>query len=433
MSAVALLRKAPRCTQHHVVSQGRWCTAKTRGDSLRRLYSSAPSSWPVPERYQQLALETRAPIELAKALHPSFYTDQEYAQHETDHIFGSQWFAIAHTAELSSGDVKVVQISSKSVFLTRDSKGQLHAYYAATRVVCSHNFRAQSSVSENLLVALDRQTAEVLGYTAVPAIEVFAGMVFINFKPHASPLSDALGDLPSKLSRYDLDYSTLHGKKHYGISGNWKLAAENFVDFFHINAVHPELAKFSQVDDHLPYQGKGQYIGFATSPLTDIGGPPDRSHFNPFPRLLPDELSGALFFHIFPNVSVTLYPHSMYTLITLPSETPGNTQQQLTLLMAPNARKHVDDNHHFHSKCDDLMRFVTRINDEDTQAVEALQSGLANAAGNGLTGKFVPQFDWPIHRFQNLLISSFDDTMLNDGIMPQLFNDFEQKLMASMI
>lgn len=114
--------------------------------------------------------------------------------------------------------------------------------------------------------------------------------------------------------------------------GDWKLIAENFVDFYHIDAVHPELSRlraaqhsqaatfsrkpscrFSRVDDHLPYQGfiwgrnqlrfllililytsrfklfgtqqsvkqhslpravgDGQYVGFVTSPLTDCGGP----------------------------------------------------------------------------------------------------------------------------------------------------------------
>ena len=43
-------------------------------------------------------------------------------------------------------------------------------------------------------------------------------------------------------------------------AGNWKLIAENYVDFYHVDAVHPELAKFSRVDDHQPYQGGGQYV-----------------------------------------------------------------------------------------------------------------------------------------------------------------------------
>merc|ERR1711937_1101094 len=104
----------------------------------------------------------------------------------------------------------------------------------------------------------------------------------------------------------------LHASKEYDIQANWKLVAENFVDFYHIDAVHPALAEFSRVDDHLPYQGKGQYVGFVTSPLSDCGGPGDLCNFNAFNGINSLEQKSALFFQVFPNVSITLYPPSLY-------------------------------------------------------------------------------------------------------------------------
>jgi len=263
----------------------------------------------------------------------------------------------------------------------------------------------------------------------LPGLEIFAGMIFINQQPNPAPLLDALGDLPAKLVRYDLEDMEFHATKHYHIKGNWKLIAENFVDFYHINAVHPELSKFSRVDDHKAYQGRGQYVGFVTEPLTDSGGPGDSYQFNHFPRINPVEASAALFFQIFPNVSVTIYPHSVYTLMTLPGEGPGETKEQLSLLVAPEARKQGDDKDLYTKKKDELMRFVTKVNDEDVEAIENLQNGLFNASLQNMHGEFLPKYDWPVHRFQNMVLHSLKGLPLNESLMPQLCRDFEGKLL----
>jgi phenylpropionate dioxygenase-like ring-hydroxylating dioxygenase large terminal subunit len=256
-------------------------------------------------------------------------------------------------------------------------------------------------------------------------------MVFLNQTPNPPPLSESLGDLPEKLVRYDLDDLELSHTQDYKIRGDWKLIAENFVDFYHINAVHPELSKFSRVDDHLPYQGRGQYIGFVTAPLTDSGGPGDSHNFNPFPRLKSTESSAALFFQIFPNVSVTIYPHSVYTLMTFPTEIPGVTQERLSLLMGPTARKQGDCDDTYKTKCKSLMDFVVNINNEDVEAIENLQIGLGNAQQLNIQGEFVPQYDWPIHRFQNMILGGLQDATLDEAIIPSLCNKFEEEVMAS--
>jgi phenylpropionate dioxygenase-like ring-hydroxylating dioxygenase large terminal subunit len=203
-----------------------------------------------------------------------------------------------------------------------------------------------------------KERKENLSLMPVPGIETFAGIVFLNQTHNPPPLADTLGDLPEKLARYDLEDMHLHGAKDYDIQGDWKLIAENFVDFYHINAVHPELSKFSRVDDHQPYQGRGQYVGFVTAPLTDSGGPGDSHHFNPFPRIQPKESKAALFFHIFPNVSITIYPHSVYTLMTFPSQTLGRTHERLSFLMGPTARKQDEPEDQYREKCQALMDFA---------------------------------------------------------------------------
>jgi len=155
-----------------------------------------------------------------------------------------------------------------------------------------------------------------------------------------------------------------------------------------------------------------------------------KHHFNSFPRLREIESNSALFFHIFPNVSVTVYPHSVYTLMTMPSKTQGKTQEQLTLLMAPGARKEaVSSDEHF-EKCQNLMDFVTNINDEDVEAIENLQLGLGNLDGQGVHGEFLPKYDWPVHRFQNMVLSGLHGEQLPRDLMPKLADSFERKVLG---
>jgi len=262
----------------------------------------------------------------------------------------------------------------------------------------------------------------------VPGVEVFAGMVFLNQQTSPPPLLDCLGDLPSKLERYDLNNLEYAGRKVYNINGDWKLIAENFVDFYHINAVHPELAKFSRVDDHKPYQGSGQYVGFVTEPLTDCGGPGDSTNFNQFPRINKIEKTAALFFHIFPNVSITIYPHSIYTLMTLPGAKAGTTKEQLTMLMAPGAQLLHEPSDVYTKKKEELFKFVCNINDEDVDAIENLQQGLYNCNLQDIKGEFLPKYDWPIYRFQNMVINSIHGRPLEAMIMPNINNSFEKKV-----
>jgi len=412
--------------------------------------SGAISDLPVvPKHVESLAVHTVKPIEEAKNLHPSFYVDEQYSQVEAERVFGMNWFCVGHTQELTSpGDVKVVDIGdSLSFILTKDKQGELHAFYntcshrgaklcttSATnckQLVCPYHwwaYRLDGTLKSTPPACTPKERKENLSLREVPGLEVFAGMIFLNQQPNPPPLADSLGDLPQKLERYDFEDMELHDVTNFDIKGNWKLVAENFVDFYHINAVHPGLAPFSRVEDHLPNQGKGQYVGFVTSPLTDCGGPGDKSKFNVFPRINKMEQEAALFFHIFPNVSLTVYPHSVYTLIAVPGEQPGTCREQLAFLMAPGARLASDSDDAYKEKKQALMEFVSTVNREDVVAIENVQKGLRVARKANKLGEFLAQYDWGMHRFQNMLVNALQGKQLDYSVMPNLASRWDMEM-----
>merc|ERR1719411_2162048 len=128
--------------------------------------------------------------------------------------------------------------------------------------------------------------------------------------------------------------------KQYNPNCDWKLLCENFMEWYHLPPVHPELAKYSTVAHHHKHQGRGNFCAFVTSPLTDSGGAADSHNF----KLTPSATSRsdtAYFYHIFPNYSVTIYPHSVYTLIMTPTA-PGQSSEELGLLQHPECRLETD-------------------------------------------------------------------------------------------
>ena len=61
----------------------------------------------------------------------------------------------------------------------------------------------------------------------------------------------------------------------YEIAANYKLVAENFMEYYHLPWVHPGLVKVSPIEAHHRWQGPGMYAGFCTTPIapdTDDGG-----------------------------------------------------------------------------------------------------------------------------------------------------------------
>jgi choline monooxygenase len=412
--------------------------------------SHAGASAKLVGRMEEFARKTAQPIDQAKCLHASFYTDDAYHKLEWDTIFGTQWLFVAHTAEISKpGDVKVVDMGTSSMLITRDGKNKIHAFHNACRhrgaricsesrsnckqLVCPYHwwvYRLDGSLKASPPTALPSNKKDELGLIQLPGVEIFAGMVFVNRSPNPPPLLESLGDLPDMLARYDLDAVEVHGAKVYDLKCNWKSVAENFLDFYHLPPVHPLLSEYLKLDDHKPYQRKGQYVGYVVTDtgFNDDGGPGDISNFNTFPGITKSETNSTLFFTIFPNVNLTVMPHAAYTLASFPTDVPGKTREVLTLLLPKDARKADDTDEQFEAKRKALLDFVIQLNDEDVIAMENLHEGLVNLSREPVQGEYMVKYDWTIHRFQNLVLSGLRDEHIDESFMPEYDQGFPMRV-----
>jgi choline monooxygenase len=375
---------------------------------------------------------TRLPVDRALTLNPEAYRSPDYYDIERQKVFSEGWVCVGYTTQLAEpGDTLVATVAGQPILVTRDRARKLHAFYN----VCRH--RGSMLVAEGghhdvircpyhswgyaldgrLLGAPyfkgldipepDRaayELAEVKGfrkedYGLLPVrVDTWGCFVFVNLEPNARPLEAWLGDLDRRLGHYPLGDLRLWKRKTIEVQANWKLIAENFMEYYHLPWVHPELNTVSSFDNHERFQGPGLYTGMCTTPLArNPGLPIDLGVLPAMPGLTAKDAETAYWILIVPNLALFLLPHHVFTLLYRPDGV-GRTIEYADMLIHPDVLGSPDGE----AKCAAIFAFWDLVNAQDIAAVERVQKGLAASAYTG--GRMCFRFEESIHRFQNIII-----------------------------
>jgi choline monooxygenase len=385
-----------------------------------------------PEAYgwEETYGQTRVPVDLASTLIPDAYREPAFHEMERERVFGRSWVCVGYTDQVREpGDSFVAEVGGQPLLLTRDKGGRLRAFYNVCRhrgsrlvdadgrrdvIRCPYHSWGYAldgrclgtpyfkglDVPEAQAAAFDTSGAtafrkEDYGLLAV-RVEAWGCFVFVNLDPDASPLAEWLGDLPERLRGIPLDELRLVGRRPYEIRANWKLVSENFMEYYHLPWVHPELCTVSGFDDHHRFQGPGMYTGMVTWPLTSSPTTVDLD-LPPMPGLDPEQARTAYWILIFPSIALFLLPNHLFTLLLRPAG-PGLTLESADLLAHPATLALPDGPPKLHG----ILDFWAMVNDQDIGVVEGVQKGLAARAYPG--GRLCFRFEEPVHRFQNMVI-----------------------------
>jgi choline monooxygenase len=228
-------------------------------------------------------------------------------------------------------------------------------------------------------------------------VETWGCFVFVNLDSSARPLSAWLGDLPTRLGNYPLNELQLHRRKIFKVNANWKLIAENFMEYYHLPWVHPELNTVSTLDNHQRWQGPGMYTGMCTHPLAPADLPIDPGVLPNIPGINEHDAKTAYWVLIVPNIALFLLPHHLFTLILNPDGV-GRTIEYADLLVHPATLEAPGAE----ASLDAIFRFWDLVNQQDIAAVERVQRGIQAKQYHG--GRMCFKFEESIHRFQNMII-----------------------------
>jgi choline monooxygenase len=379
---------------------------------------------------------TRLPVELASSLIPDAYVSEDFRALEQDRVFARSWVPVCVTDEVAEpGSFVVATVSARSLIVCRDRDGELHAHHNVCRhrgaqilveergrverfFQCPYHawaygldgaclgtplFTPGAGVPDDQRGAFDMsgiREFDKADFGLHPArVASWGCIVFVCLDPEAPTLEAELGDLPERLAGHRLSGQRLLRRVDYEIDANWKLVAENFMEYYHLPWVHPGLVKVSPLKDHHRWQGEGMYVGFCTSPIaanTDDGGwegLPALSSLNE------SDATSARFAWLFPNMAVNVLPNHTFLMLARPTAA-GHTQETTYLLAHPEAIAASGDG--IESSVDELLRFWDEVNREDIAIVERVQLGLANPAFTG--GRLCYRFEESVHRFQNMIV-----------------------------
>lgn len=411
-------------------------TAETTAGPTADPYAALPARPIDPVRFTEEATyrHTRLPVERASTLIPDAYCSPEFFTLEQERVFGTGWVAVGCTADVDRpGACVVVEVAGRSIIVTRNRHGELRGFqnvcrHRATklldpdarevgkrgRIRCPyHNWTYDtdgsclgtplfegSDVPAGQEPIFDTSTAtgfDRADYGLLPvAVDSWGFLLFVNLATDPAPLADQLGDLPDRFAGYRLEQWVPQRRRRYDVAANYKLVGENFMEYYHLPWVHPELNQVSRFSDHYRWQGPGMYTGMCTTPVsrnTDAGG---WDGLAPLSTLGDQDADAGRFVWLFPGTAMVVLPNHAFVLFTRPVAA-DRTEETAVLLAHPESL----DDPAADAGLDQLEAFWDLINRQDVEIVERVQEGIGNPAYRG--GRMCFRFEEPLHRFQNMI------------------------------
>lgn len=378
---------------------------------------------------------TRLPVELASTLLPDAYTSPEFFALERERLFTTGWVAVGITSDVDRpGACVVVEVAGRSIIVTRNRHGELRAFHnvcrhRATRLLDAdarevgrrgrircpyHSWTYDtdgtclgtplfegSDIPEGQQAVFDTSVAKGFdradyGLLEV-AVDTWGLFLFVNLAPDPAPLATQLGDLPARFADYRLDEWVTRRTRTYDVAANHKLVGENFMEYYHLPWVHPELNQVSRFSDHYRWQGPGMYTGMCTTPVSRNGDAGGWDGLRPLSSLGPEDADSGRFVWLFPSTALVVLPNHAFVLFNRPVAA-NRTVETAVLLAHPESLEAPDAE----DGIEQLAKFWDLVNTQDLEIVQRVQEGIENPAYRG--GRLCFRFEEPLHRYQNMVI-----------------------------
>ena len=209
----------------------------------------------------ELQAATSAPAGAGRALPFSAYRDPALHALEMERVFRGDWVAVCSSASLAEpGAYCALSIGGEPVAVVRGRDGALRAVSNVCRhrgtqlldeghgtvrhVVCPYHAWAYALDGTLRGAPLTGNVEIDPSRHSLPrfALEVWAGVVFVNVDGSAAPLRERMAGAerylaPYALDRYDVSSGATEPQRW---ASNWKLAFENGIESYHVFEVHRE-------------------------------------------------------------------------------------------------------------------------------------------------------------------------------------------------
>ena len=264
------------------------------------------------------------PIERASTLPAKAYRDPSVLQTEIQKILKSSWQYVGPSVMFEKSGVAVpLEVLGVPLAMVRDRAGILRCLSNVCRhrggpilKETSEEVRVLRCKYHSWTYSLDGQLIGSPSFDGVenfdragcrlPQYEVseFEGMVFCRLTSGSTQsLEDYLGDISREVFPIQLGQMKFLKRIVYPVRANWKVYIDNYMEGYHIDAVHPKLAKILSMDGYTTTSEK--HFVLQKGPLV--------SDQNPY------HTSGhAFYYQVFPNLMFNIMPSRMQVNTVIP-------------------------------------------------------------------------------------------------------------------
>jgi phenylpropionate dioxygenase-like ring-hydroxylating dioxygenase large terminal subunit len=349
--------------------------------------------------------DVRRPWNVAETLPGWCYTSTRFYQRESERIFFRYWNCIGHQSRVPEpGSYLAFDFMGVPLIVLRGADHEIRAFVnscphrgsqiieagegACTRLQCPyHNwtFALDGSLYATPMFEESAVFKKADHGLRRIRLELWAGLMWVNFNPDGPSLLDHLGDLPGRTAAWNAEDMVCVARRTYPVAANWKLYVENFSDGYHVPFVHKTTLNrkyVSRRDFHDPAVNIGNYLMHYTR-FEGTRGTMDGGRVLPELDLPPENKTGTFFPSVHANCMMGFAIDSVSATEVYP-EGPEHTTLVSSFLVPKSTAELPDfpDILARYQKSADIVRA------EDVRAAELQQLGLSSAIH--VPGRFTP-------------------------------------------
>jgi choline monooxygenase len=269
---------------------------------------------------QPINLDVHEQIESAHTLASKFYTDPAIFDAEKARIFRRTWQLVGtlNTPCGESGELNGAKrtIADPETYVCRHRAGPIAQGSGCKNVLHCGYHGWTYTLDGRLIGTPDVEGVEFFDRSTMGMfplrLETWEHLIFVNFDQNAEPLSTYLGKIPEQACGFQFEGLHSVERRDYIIDCNWKVYVDNYLEGYHIPIAHPGLMR--EIDYSQYRTDTYRYYSQQFAPIRAIKPEDAVERFYP-PGV---GLKEALYFWVFPNLMLNIYPDNLSTNLIVP-------------------------------------------------------------------------------------------------------------------
>ena len=316
------------------------------------------------------------------------YRDPDYFKVEMARLIRPSWQIVCHANDIpDAGDWRTLDILDESVIVIRGGDGQVRAFAnvcrhrgsrlvdgtggCAKRLTCPYH--AWTYAADGRLVGVPRREdypgldPAALGLIPVE-LEAWHGFLFVRLEGGGPGIGVMMAPYEEEVAPYRLTELQAIGRITLRPRDvNWKNVADNYSDGLHIDVAHPGLTRLFGGDYRIH---AGEHVDRMSGELVDRPSP--NLSERAYQSLLPGEDRRWLYYKLWPNVAIDLYPDQVDFMHFVPVGPTETLIREISYAL-PDARREMKAARYLN------WRINRRVNAEDTALIRRVQQGMGSS------------------------------------------------------